>query len=423
MLQGVLQRLLAFSEPPPLLPSRLLPFLKRIRDLFAGLRRIEIFLIKGSTKNDNRSVTTLFIGGQDSASQFAFVAYSGGSEIVSLGKLLSFQIDPSRLPATDVKAICLRGPQVGKFLANGYLILPCVDFGLDLRTSMTGIFRRLSGRRRRDIKRLQRYHYSYTVCRKSNNNFDFFYWKMYFPYITKRFKTAAHTRGYFKAKACYRNNGGIIFVRREDKPVAGILFQIKRKTLYARNLGIYEGNQGFIRDLAGQAALLFLIEWAKEKGLSTLNYGATVPFMRDGTFQYKKEWGMFIEAEADQPFCILGINPMSENLLPFLVHNPFIFLDKGLMKAAVFVSHIPAEEELQQIYSRYFLPRLHSLLVLTYDTGLAKPTSEPKANATTQKDIGTFPEPIADVCRQLGRLGCNVQVLQYTRAPKHPLGR
>jgi len=393
-----------------------------MRDIFAGLRRVEVFLIRGSTENDNRSVTSLFIGGKDAAYQFAHVSYSSVGTISSLGKLLSFQIDPLKLPATDVKAVCMRGPLVSRFRTNGYLVLPCVDFGLDLRVPMTDIYERLSRRRRRDIKKLERYNYSYTICRSDDRDFDFFYWKMYFPFMTRRFGTGAIIRSYLRSKACYRDNGGIIFVKREKKPVAGILFQIRRKTLYALNLGVYEGNQDFIGDLAGQAALLFLIEWAKEKEVATLNYGATTPFLSEGTLQYKREWGMFVEAKMDQPFCMLGVSPMSENLLSFLVHNPFIFIDRGLVKAAVFVSHIPAEEELQRICAKHFLPGLHSLVVLAYDGSLARPTSESVTNATTRaREI--LPEPIVDVCRQLRKRGCKVQILEYTRIPKYRLGR
>lgn len=85
------------------------------------------------------------------------------------------------------------------------------------------------------------------------------------------------------------------------------------------------------------------------------------------------------------------------------------------MKAAVFVNHMPTEEELQKIRSKYFLPKLHSLVILAYGGGLVRPTNESEANVSAQRVPETLPEHVIDVCRQMRNRGSNVQVLEYTR--------
>ena len=112
---------------------------------------------------------------------------------------------------------------------------------------------------------------------------------MYLPYIRRRFGAGAIPTSYLTLKAFYRQNGGIVFVREGNKPIAGLLFFVKSKTVYAVGLGTYGGDQNYLKNFAGEAALFFLIKSSKITGLETLNYGGNVPFFTNGIFQYKKE--------------------------------------------------------------------------------------------------------------------------------------
>jgi len=137
--------------------------------------------------------------------------------------------------------------------------------------------------------------------------------------------------------------------------------------LHAFRFGVYEGNYNLIKGLAGQAALFFLIDWAKMNGMKSLDYGNTLPFFNDGIFSYKKEWGMFMENHSNRYFCALKLNNPNKGSLAFLQQNPFIFVDKGGgMNGVVLVNHRPTKVELQQIFSKYYLPKLDSLIVIAY---------------------------------------------------------
>lgn len=383
--------------------------------------RVEVTLFKGIVRNTNDPMSTLFIGSEEAAYLFAEVAYSKIDKVQSLGKYPSFEVNPRRLPSAEIFVSRVGKVSMGKFVKNDYVVLPSVSFSLDLSCPTCEMLRRMSRRRRRDLQKLKAYNYSYAVCRNDEKSFDFFYRKMYYPYTTKRFGKATMLRSYLEAKARYRNNGGIIFIRKDDKPIAGILFQIHGKTLRALNIGVYEGRRELLKELACQAALFFLIEWAKMEGMNGLNYGYTVPFLTYGNFQYKKEWGMFLETEAEsEPFCALKINHLSKGSLSFLSQNPFIFSDKGSMKGIVFTSHKVTEAELEHITHEYLIPKLDSLVVISYGSEGTESVSKPESSERGKKSQDLFARPLSDTCMLLEEQGLNVKTYEYGNNLKVP---
>jgi len=404
--------LIALSSANPLLKrsSHLSSLLKYLYNhVFGNIRNVQAFLIKGPVKNTQHLITTLYIGPEELAHQFASLVYSKIRKMSPLGNFLACQINPSHLPDVEIIAANIKEPCTGRFLKHGYLLLPNVSFTLDLRESTDQIIKRLSRRRRRDVKKLQTFRYNHAISRNNERDFDFFYWKMYLPYAKKRFGKAAQLYNHSTLKATYNKNGGIIFVKKKTRKIAGILFQIREKTLYALSFGAYDGNKSLVADLAGQAVLFFLIKWAKTKGMKTLDYGKTMPFFRDGVFAYKKEWGMHMKQHADQPFCALKLNCQNEGVLSFLQQNPFIFLDKGVMKGTVLINHKPTKPELHQILSKHSVPRLDSLIVMAYHTHDTKAASETKSSTAHENLTDTLSQPFSNICLSLQKQGFTVE--------------
>jgi hypothetical protein len=393
-----------------------LPSLKRLWDLTLYFRKVQVILFTGTVRNTSDPMSTLFIGSKEAAYLFAEVAYSKIDKVLSLGKYPGFEINPSRLPSADIAMACVGKLSMDKFLKNHYVVLPSVSFSLDLNSPTCDMMKAMSRRRRRDISKLKTYNYSYSVCRNDERSFDFFYWKMYCPYTTKRFGKATILRSYLTAKACYRDNGGIIFVKKAEKPIAGILFQIHGRTLRALSLGVYEGKRDLLKALAGQAALFFLIEWAKTEGITSLNYGYTMPFLEYGNFQYKREWGMVLETEANEPFCTLRLNHLSSGSLSFLSQNPFIFSDNGSMKSAVFVNHNITETELKHMAHEYLFPKLDSLIVISCSSHSTEPEKNHETPARHTRTQRAFAGPLSSACMLLQEQGLNVKTLQVPRA-------
>jgi hypothetical protein len=243
----------------------------------------------------------------------------------------------------------------------------------------------MSRRRRRDINNLESLDYSYSICMDGDKGFDQFYWEMYLPYAEKRFGKAAYIRTYLEARDIYKRNGGIIFVKKGNDPVAGILFKVVGKKLWAQCFGVYKGDQQLVKDLAGQATLFYLLLWAKINGFESLDYGACGPFLKEGLFIHKKEWGMDVVERDNQSVCALKLNFLCQGSLSFLQHNPFILLDEGVMKGVTFIDHSPTEAELQKIFSDYFLSKLDSIMVISYH-------NSPRTAFDNKTETSTFSE-------------------------------
>ena len=377
------------------------PLFKYINDrIFGGSRKAQVFLIKGLIGSSNSLVKTLFIGTKESAYEFADKTYSHLEAVSYLNELQQNQIDPLRLPRIEIVAARIDRPFMSRFLKQDYLVLPNVSFGLDLRMSTAALIRRMSRRRRRDLQKIKSFNYSYSISRNDERDFDFFYRQMYLPYTTKRFRKTAHIKEYLDTKAIFKGNGGILFLKKKEIAVAGILFQIKGKELYASSFGVYKGDESYIQDMASQATLFFLVEWAKKHGMESLDYGVSLPFFKGGVFTYKKEWGMAAEEQRNQSVLVLKLNFIGQGSLSFLQQNPFIVADKNKLRGIVFLDHKPLEGELKQVFSRYFLPKLDSLIVVAWSKPAGKVEKE-KEPSTPSSDFGNLMKSISSICEFL----------------------
>lgn len=418
--------------------NRIIPFFSLCDHVFRrlGLIKVQLFLITGTIKNTNHSTTILFIGKEISAcpsanqfigteisayaraNHFASIIFSQVEKLVYFGEFLHRQVNPSDFKNAEIVVVEPSIETTQNLLEQGFMLLPKVSFGLDLSCSINDLKTRFSRRRMRSIQKIRSLNYSYVICRNNEKNFDFFYYKMYLPYIRRRFGAGAQPTSYLTSKIFYKKNGGIIFVLEENKPIAGILFFMKNETIYAVGLGVYQGDENYLKNSAREAALFFLIKWSKTKGLKSLNYGGTVPFFANGVFQYKKEWGMFAEEEAHQLFCALKVVSLNERSVSCLLQNPFIFLDTNAMKGLVFVNHRLTQTELQKLFSTYAIPKMDSLMVISYYDGKTRETAEADFSLNFQRMSIVLGKALSTICSSFLKRGFDVDVFGGKTVPQ-----
>jgi hypothetical protein len=367
--------------------------------VFGRIQKVQIYETSGFIEGANDKIALLFVGKEHCAHQFASLVYRQIDKTLLIEELRFSQITSVLKTTThEIIAVNVEKPRANEFEKQGYLLLPDISFKLDLHIPIDEIIIKMSKRRRRDVKKIEAANYSYIISKESDDDFNFFYWKMYLPYATQRFGKAAYIKKYNESKAFYKTGGGIIFVRKCEKLVAGILFRAVGKTLYAISLGLCQQGEKFAEQRASQAALLFLIKWAKMNGMASLDYGTSLPFFREGVFTYKKEWGMSVTEPIDQSYCALKLNSPNAGFISFLQQNPFIISDNGILKGVVLLDHKPTKEELTQTFSEYFLPRLNSIIFIAYYKSNAKLLDK---DEPLTKSIGFSPvlsKPLLDIC-------------------------
>jgi hypothetical protein len=380
------------------------------------IKKVQLFLIKGTVKHNNRSTTILFIGKEKAAraraNYFADVVFTQIQSLEYLGEFLYRHVTPSVFKNAEIVVVDANMESTKKLLEKDFLLLPQVHFELDLTRSMSDLINRFSKRRKRSIKKIKSLNYSYVIFRNNDKFFDFYYWKMYLPYIRRRFGLGAQPCSYTHSKAFFKKNGGVIFVLNERRPIAGMLFRVRGKTVDTLNLGVYDGDQKYLKYCACEAALFFLIKWAKIKGLRILNYGATVPFFTNGIFQYKKEWGMVMEEEEDQIFCALKVNSFNKNSLSFLLSNPLIFRGKNAIKGVVFVDHRLTKAELYKLFSIHLFPKLDSLIVIGYYDRITEEKNEIDFSSNSQNYPAVLEKELLRICSSFLKRGFTVDVFR-----------
>ena len=365
------------------------------------LMMTSVFRMEGTVKNTDSKLATMFIGDKTAAYHFAFLVYSGKPEVKKVGIIARSKIFSYSL-TTPVDIIFMQTERMFKEkLKNmGFTVMPRVNFMLDLFPNFDEIIKKMSRRRRRNIAKMGKYGYSYEIF-KTREALDFFYFKMYVPYAQTRYREAAYVEPLLKLRKLF-SKGGILFVKRGGKYIAGIMYYITGKVVNAYCLGIYKGEEQYLRENALQALLYFLVLWARSQGFSELNYGPNRPFLAEGNFIYKKEWGMRIREQCPhQSIYALRLCNFKKATRDFLLNNPFIFSGGNTLNGLVVIDKTLSSTDLTRICRSFSVPGIQRLFVLTYSR--EKP-------AKNEKVFQNLPASLLLNVDQIVKEGFNLQV-------------
>jgi hypothetical protein len=165
------------------------------------------------------------------------------------------------------------------------------------------------------------YKYSYEIT-KAPEALKFFYEKMHLPYIKKKYG-AVEDFIYFKK---FFRNGELLFVKLNGERISAAMCLIDKDVYRLHSSGVI--NENFIKDGALLATYYYSIVRAKEINAKIFDMGLSRPFLSDGVLRHKNQWGAKIcEYKTTKRFIYM------KNIL---FEQPFIFIDNGKLKAAMF---------------------------------------------------------------------------------------
>lgn len=164
--------------------------------------------------------------------------------------------------------------------------------------------------------------------------------------------------------------------------------------------------------MVGHALYFFLIQWAKRQNLTEMDAGGALPFFSDGIFTYKKEWGMFVKKQYNHCWG-LRLNQPSEAALFLLQQNPFIFLERGKLKSAVFMGHRPTEAEVEHALSKYSIPQLDSSVLVAYYQPNPADEKSQETSAEPRDYENTFPRALSGICSLLEKHGYILEIHEH----------
>jgi len=142
---------------------------------------------------------------------------------------------------------------------------------------------------RRQINRAQRFEFEAQFSQKQQD-FDFYYWQMYVPYIQKRFGVTAVIEP-FEVQFQEFIRGGLILVTKGGEPISGMLTRVQDNYCYYINVGVSESGLSMLEEGLFSYNLWELIQWGHQQGARWVDFGGSTAFQSDGIFQYKSNWG------------------------------------------------------------------------------------------------------------------------------------
>jgi len=210
---------------------------------------------------------------------------------------------------------------------------------IDTSGSWEDVRSRFSNTKRKVSNRItERYGLGYRMS-DSMEEFDYFYHRMFVPHIKKRFGELSAIDPYGEMKEFFLK-GRLLFVTKEGEAVAGALSLVEDGTLVFRRTGVLDGDETHIEGGGQQALYYFQLKYANEHNLRAVDTMMSAPFLNDGVYINKREWGATVLPDNKSQTWVYFFQPApSEKIAYFFEKNPtIVHSDKGL-KGVIGVSN------------------------------------------------------------------------------------
>ena len=251
------------------------------------------------------------------------------------------------------------------FLSKNFFVLPQLNFILDMSGSLELTLSRMDPSKRRLLHKIEKRAYSYEIT-NDIEKLKMFYNKMYSPHILSRHGKSAELVSFNECKKLLKK-GGLLLAKLDDNYVSGALFVRNTDELYIPILAVNEPDKNLKKGV-GLVPLYFLILWGKKMGFKLIDYGSCQPFLKNGLFRYKKEWGMQLRSIKNKQSRFLAIKfcNLSSGTIDFLLENPFVFESNNQLEGlAMLLSN-------ENLLKTYKVPGLSKLIMLNSSSNLTK---------------------------------------------------
>ena len=155
-------------------------------------------------------------------------------------------------------------------------------------------------------------------------DFDFFYHHMFLPHVGKQYGQRAYVDSYEEMKPWF-DRGLLVLVEEAGRTVAGGLCAVEGDTLVFYRTGVLEGDHELVRKGAQAAIYYFMLSYAKEQKLRSVNFLMSHAFVNNGVYKHKAGWGAKASPDNKAAQCLLYFVPEGNSKANlFLEKNPII---------------------------------------------------------------------------------------------------
>jgi len=191
-----------------------------------------------------------------------------------------------------------------------------------------------------DTKKHIRKHRFSCEVRTAEEDLQFFYDRMFKPYIQARHKDASVMVEYsYFLKRFRKKDSRMYFLMMDDQPVVASFNERKEGEIKFSGIGVLDGSREVVRKGAIRALYFFMLSDYKKEGIKQIGFGGTSPLLSDGLTQFK----ISMRASPNQKNLLgeksLWFLPLADtkSLRILLKANPFLHILEKKVYRAIFV--------------------------------------------------------------------------------------
>ena len=170
-----------------------------------------------------------------------------------------------------------------RFFTDGIVSVCCVRQIFDLTRPFEELFCN------KDMKRERKKAEQFQPCfSKDPEDLDFFYEKMYLPFVQRRHDDAIILKKVF-LQQYLEKNGELCLLKKDGQVIGGQFCNQVGKTFFMLVLGLID--ECYLKEGASAALYYYCIQRALEKKTRYIDFGLAQPFIFNGVVAYKKKWG------------------------------------------------------------------------------------------------------------------------------------
>ncbi len=149
----------------------------------------------------------------------------------------------------------------------------------------------------------------------------------YAPYTRLRHGGDAFVHSKSQIRKLFRQ-GGLLVVKKEGKPIAGLVFETRGTTLRMWTIACANGDPAHLNSRALAAIYSFSFEYARSLGLAFVDMRGCRPSTTDKLFFVKQKWGGVVRENPEIAFDYLVHWPKPNHaVVQFFSRSPLIFRD------------------------------------------------------------------------------------------------
>ena len=289
-----------------------------------GLRSLapRMWHAHGHEKQTDNPLSIIYAGPE---SQYHFMMgkiFSGEVERTALGRQLFSSLN-GLLSEHKCSFAVVAGPCqfIAPFRRRSDLCVPWwIDSRLDLEYTLApGKSSSLSD----DLRKVRKYGFHAEHANR-DDGFDFFFDDLYAPTVAASHGDAGLPSDREKRRQQLQSGKAeLIFVKRDEDVVAGLLLDYREELPALREIGIRDGDRNLLKLGVITAANLFGFQHLKQKGFRYASLGLSRCFLNDGVLTYKRKWKPLFEKPTRDCF-LFRLRNIDEATRAFFVHNPCI---------------------------------------------------------------------------------------------------